>query len=565
MKQYFLLFFSLVGFSAFGTKIYNIVNSGAVGNGTTVNTAAIQMAIDSCTVTGGIVEVPAGSFVTGTIILQSNVNLQIDSGATLEGSGTLSDFPAMTKSFASAFFTNQCLIYADSARNIAITGKGTINGEGSSIVWLLSTNKTKRPFGIWLVSCENVLIKDVNLQNSAYWMLHPMNCDSVAIINVTIGNHANANNDGIDVDGCNHVWITGCNIDALDDAISPKTTFNGTCSNVIIKHCTLASWSNDIRFGTESWGTIRNLIMDSCIFKLSTFSGANAAVAGINMGEENGGSMDSISISNITIVSGVATAFCIRLEDASVPYAAGAPVTYPGAINNVTVENLTGTITSNITGTIAGIPTEYIHGINLKNIALNFPGGFPAVRNSFVLPVDVDTTQEVAATMFGDTIPSYGVYAQNVKGISINNVCFTYKTPDKRPILYFANVLSSAGNPLDTSAFTTISGGADTRCIDSSVLDINEVEAQREKINVYPNPSKGIFNFALTSGMKQFQYAIEVFDVFGMKLPLVLTFSSTGAGKTASLDMSNYNAGIYFYRILTESGSVAASGKLVVE
>ncbi len=561
MKPALLLFCGLISIPAFALKTYNVVSSGAVGNGSTVNTTAIQTAIDSCTVTGGVVEVPSGTFVTGTIILKNNVNLQIDSGAVLEGSGSISDYPSMTKSFSSAFFTLATLIYADSASNIAITGKGTINGNGSSIAFLLSSNKSKRPFGIWLVSCRNVQIKNVTLENSAYWMLHPMNCDSVAILNITISNHANSNNDGIDVDGCRNVWITGCNIDAFDDAISPKTTFDGTCSNVTIKHCNLASWSNDIRFGTESWGTIKNLLMDSCTFKESTFSGSSPATAGINMGEENGGSMDSITISNITM-TGVATPMVLRLEDQGVAYSTGIPFKDDGTFSNVTIENITATASSNITSTISGVPNTYMQNIALKNIAITFPGGFPAVRSSFVLPED--STVETAGNMYGDTIPAYGFYVRHVKNISMENVCFTYLSPDKRPILYFTDVLSSTGLPIDTSAYKVSSGGVNTNCIDTAVLGVNNIVQQNSDIRVYPNPSKGIFDLLANSQWPIANSRVEIYNVLGEKVYMAL-MPQTPKGALTTIDLSNQNVGVYFYRIISAQGEVLGTGKLVIE
>jgi hypothetical protein len=247
----------------------------------------------------------------------------------------------------------------------------------------------------------------------------------------------------------------------------------------------------------------------------------------------------------------------VRLEDQGVAYATSVPLHYPGVLNNITIENITATATSNISGTLTGIPNEYASNININNIAISYPGGFPAVRSSLVLPED--STIEAAANMFGDTIPAYGFYARHVKGLSINNACFTYGSSDKRPILYFTDVWNSTGSTmLDTSDFKSVSGGADTRCIDSTVLGIATIN-NTSGFKVYPNPNNGVFNIESVNNTGS--ATVEVYNMLGQNIVSAIMKSSF---VTISIP-AEAKAGIYFYRIFDKAGSVVANGKLVVQ
>jgi len=224
-------------------QVYNITTYGAVGDGTTLNTAFIQSAVDACSAAGGgVVEVPQGNFLTATIFLKSNVTFQIDSGATITGSTQVSDYPDVHPQLRTYTdnYPQKSVFYAEGQHNIAITGKGTFEGNGLNLTWLLSQND--RPLGFRFISCTNVRYEGVTLHNSAFWMMHNCNIDTLVVKNVTINNQALGNNDGVNIDGCRHVLVDSVFADCNDDPLVIKTTSPYIeASDIEIKNCTVAT------------------------------------------------------------------------------------------------------------------------------------------------------------------------------------------------------------------------------------------------------------------------------------------------------------------------------------
>ena len=204
--------------------VYNVTDYGAVGDGNTLNTKAIQAAVDACTKNGGgTVLFPPGIYLSGTIYLKDHVTLKLDAGATLLGSPDVQDYPLNKCAFPSYSdrYVGRALIWGEGLRDIAITGKGTIDGQGRKFrsnrpdeaelaklvaIYDDSTRYTpqaryiNRPYIIRLISCRDVLVRDVTLLNSPMWMQQYLNCDFVRIQDITVYNHGSYNNDMIDID-----------------------------------------------------------------------------------------------------------------------------------------------------------------------------------------------------------------------------------------------------------------------------------------------------------------------------------------------------------------------------
>ena len=236
-KIYFLLLFFIAYQSE--AQVFNIQSFGAIGDSTTINTTAIQSAIDSCSNSGGgIVLISNGVYLSGTIFMKSNVTLSVDSGAALKGSPNLADYPTVTPSLRTFTdsYVQRSLIFAENVNNIAFEGKGIINGNGNSTIFLTSAN---RVFGFRLFSCTNVRYENLTLINSAFLMMHNCNIDTLLIRDVTISNHCWGNQDGVNIDGCRNVLVENCNIDSNNDPIVMKGTFLGWTENV---KCAIASW-----------------------------------------------------------------------------------------------------------------------------------------------------------------------------------------------------------------------------------------------------------------------------------------------------------------------------------
>ncbi|WP_372934411.1 glycoside hydrolase family 28 protein, partial [Mariniphaga sediminis] len=288
----------------------NILDYGAVSDGKTINTEAIQNAIDKCSEKGGMVIIPAGEFLTGTIYLKSNVTLHLSENSTLLGSTNIGDYPHNNPEykFYGDTWVKQSLIYAEKQQNISISGTGTIDGQGGAFK---TTTRKKpdrymnRPYVLWFVNCSGVKVEGIFLTNSAMWMQHYLACNKVRIQGIRVFNHCNYNNDMIDIDGCKDVIISDCTGDTDDDALTIKSTSDRKSENIVVNNCILSSHCNAIKCGTESSGGFKNIVISNCIIRPSeqrtTIYGFPDGISGITLGMVDGGVLYGININNIII------------------------------------------------------------------------------------------------------------------------------------------------------------------------------------------------------------------------------------------------------------------------
>ncbi|MDH5440017.1 MAG: glycosyl hydrolase family 28 protein [Candidatus Bathyarchaeota archaeon] len=254
---------------------YNVCDFGAVGDGKTNDSAAIQKAIEECSEAGGgRVLVPAGRiYLTGTFLLKSNVEFCIERGATVAASGNWDDYTtSQTKR------QYRTLIASEHASDISITGGGVIDGGGRLFVETVTPYiyrmRRRRPFTMFLIGCNNVTIRDVVFRDGALWTVRLSGCEDVVIHGVRILNDLKLpNNDAIDLDRCRNVRISDCNIESGDDCIVLKTCKEtaeyGPCENITVTGCTLMSTSAALIIGCEARSVMRNVVFDSCVISSS--------------------------------------------------------------------------------------------------------------------------------------------------------------------------------------------------------------------------------------------------------------------------------------------------------
>ncbi|NOK57916.1 MAG: hypothetical protein GFH25_541186n180 [Chloroflexi bacterium AL-N10] len=266
---------------------FNILDFGARGDGQSNDANAIQQAIDACHATGGgTVLVPAGrSYLSGTIMLKSHIELHVERGASIVGSGKWDDYTYKTNvgalsggSVDAERPASSMLIMAEEAEHIAITGGGEINGSGRLFIEeetaYIYRMCEERPFTIFLIGCHNVTVRDVTIRDGALWTLRLSGCQDVLIHGIRILNDLKLpNNDGIDLDRCRNVRISDCHIVTGDDCICLKAceeTFRfGPCENITVTGCTLMSTSSALIIGAECCSPIRNVIFDACVVQSS--------------------------------------------------------------------------------------------------------------------------------------------------------------------------------------------------------------------------------------------------------------------------------------------------------
>lgn len=282
-------------------KEFNVHAFGAMGDGTNLDTAAFQKALEACkSAGGGTVMVPAGRYLIGSIILGGHTTLWLDSHATLVGSSNIADYPLVKVRFEGEFVDgHRALLSAENQNRVAIEGSGTICGPPLSISVL---RHPRGPVLIELSGCTNVMLKDFSTQYQRLWSIHPLFCENVVVKNVTI-HSAGANGDGVDVDSCQDVLIDHCNINTGDDAISLKSgrgesamKMERPTENVTIRNCNLVSRSfAAVGVGTELSGGIRNTKLEDC-----TLSGHQNGIF-LKSRDGRGGYVQNFTGKNLTI------------------------------------------------------------------------------------------------------------------------------------------------------------------------------------------------------------------------------------------------------------------------
>ncbi|MGB9454685.1 MAG: glycoside hydrolase family 28 protein [Bryobacteraceae bacterium] len=255
--------------------ILNIRDFGATGDGVTKDTAAIQQAIDRCSVLGGgEVLVPAGNYLTGALALRSNTIVRLDKGANILGSPDFADYPVTQVRWEGKWIQGHAgLIYAIDAGHIGIVGGGKIAGNAALAGRPNAQNPLRHPSLIEPIGCNDIRLEDFSTDYHSMWSIHTTYCENILIRNLTIRS-TGGNGDGIDIDSCKHVRIDGCDISTGDDCISVKSgrgsegyTLLKTSEDIAIANCTFAdSIFACIGIGSETSGGIRNVRIEHCKF-----------------------------------------------------------------------------------------------------------------------------------------------------------------------------------------------------------------------------------------------------------------------------------------------------------
>jgi polygalacturonase len=334
-------------------QVFEITDYGTKGDSKTLNTVAIQKTIDECAKAGGgTVWIPAGAFLCGEIELKSNITLHLDNGAILLGSPNLKDYPKFKQ-----------LVHAENCQNIAIEGKGTIDGNGKSFFNADWTFKPRPEPWIKFLNCENITFRDVKLINSPAHVLDFTECDGVNVAGISIINDMlSPNTDGIDVRNTRNVHISNCYIETGDDAICLKTSIKNPTpkyltENVVVTNCILKSDDAALKLGTGSAYLTRNCIFSNCVIQDTRF--------GIALFMEEGGKIENYQFNNI-IIQGKSHhkteyPIFIDIDRKKQEYAFG-------KIDGVQFNNLTIETRGNIL--IGGQKTAMIENISFENITM---------------------------------------------------------------------------------------------------------------------------------------------------------------------------------------------------
>ncbi len=294
--------------------IYNVLDFGAKADGKSDDALALQKAIDTCSKAGGgRVLLPQGTYYSSSLILKPHVNLHLEKGALLKASSDLQSYfkPNEDKKDDGVnrvgtpvtLKPSYVFIYAKDADEISISGEGVIDGNCYAFVkrvspYYVTGDFYPRPTLIYVEHCKHITFKDVILQNSPFWTLHPAGCDDVLIQNLRILNPLNvANSDGIDPDHSSNVRILGCHVTCADDCICLKSSRGnmeyGPTENVVIADCTLISTSAALKIGTEGTGDFKNVLVHDCVISASN--------RGISIQIRDGGNVSNVRFHDLII------------------------------------------------------------------------------------------------------------------------------------------------------------------------------------------------------------------------------------------------------------------------
>src|SRR5579863_24481 len=424
---------------------------GARGDGHSNDNHAIQQAIDRChSAGGGVVSLSPGTYLTGTVVLKSNVTFHLDEGATLLGSTHISDYADTPGGNGDQRAHH--LVFARGADNIAITGSGAINGQGPSF-WVPTNRVQPPPNELWkdvitkdwkplprpspmidIAECRNVTVRDVTIANSPGWTFRLTACEGVTVQGIRIRNPIyGINCDGIDVTCCDGVTISDCDIQTADDAICLKSenaySKVSLTSNINVTNCKLSGCCNGFKIGTGTTGRFENIVVSNLTVWNPEVPFNQRIIAGIALEIVDGGSMDGVKISGVTMQRARAPIF-IRLGNRN-----GAP----GSLRNVSISGVqaTGAI---LTSSISGLNDDPVEDITLSDIHVESEEGGREDWIRGEIPEQEHSYPE--AKMFG-RLPAYGLYCRHARRIHINGFDLTGAGGESRPPFFFDDVEDS--------------------------------------------------------------------------------------------------------------------------
>lgn len=448
---------------------FNVRSYGAAGDGKSLDTHAIQKAIDAAAqAKGGRVIFQAGSYLSGSIRLKSHVKLHLEKGATLLGSTDASHYQRLN------FLA---LVMADQQENIGISGEGTIDGQGKILAEAViapikpgqfpDAGEAKRPVLLNFRNCRDIAVQDVTLRESACWVQLYRDCDRVLIENITVRTMAAITNDGLDIDGCSDVVVRGCDIDSEDDAVCLKSS-RRLCGNVLIENCRIRSTCNAMKFGTASAKGFKDITVRNLEIHDTYFSGIALEIV-------DGGVMENVNISKVRMTTTNNPLF-IRLGHRN----AKGPV---GSIKGVTISDVTAEIpnrkksemnkfpdywrhqcTTLITGSITGLPGHPVRGVTLRNITITYGGIGDSPRPDHILLENLTKVPECAqhypeSKMFG-VLPAWGLYCRHADGLTFENVTLKVSGRDYRSAVVFDDVRN-----LKLNRFNVLSSGKESAMV----------------------------------------------------------------------------------------------------
>ncbi|MDR2078133.1 MAG: hypothetical protein LBP74_00245 [Treponema sp.] len=431
--------------------MYNVKDYGALGDGKTRDTTAVQAAIDDCSrAGGGRVVLEGGRFVCGTLYLRSGVELHVSASAVLFASGSIADYPDDThyNRYVNETDMDRCFIYAEDAENIGITGRGIINGNAESFP---NVGSKYRPMMIRLLRCRHVFLENLRLYDSPAWTAAILDSEYIQVRGLDICNSRHYNGDALDFDGCRHVFVSDCRMKGTDDNFCLQASSKEyPVENIHISGCFFTSICAGIRIGLKSVGDIRDVVINNCTFR-------NVWREGVKIECTEGGSITDIVLSNM-VMRNVSRPVFILLNNRLEKTGSSLGLTEPPPIGRLERIQVCGLIATDeaemenphlrfgkdVMGNprFAGIridaATDHpIRQIVLRDIFYTFIGGVSLTDIPAEYPAVMDIRVPHECRVSENYWPDWSRVAfadiRNVKELVLDNIQFRSLKPDSRP------------------------------------------------------------------------------------------------------------------------------------
>jgi hypothetical protein len=447
--------------NSMGQRVYDVTEFGAIGDGNSLNTIAIQSAIEKAFEEGGgRVLIPSGGvFKTGTIQIKSKVTLEVNGTILGTEDTSIVNYPQIDPGYESFctrpdVYPRKVLIYAKQAKDVGLIGTGTIDGNGmhpNLELGHVMENRMKAINGIRFMMCTNVQIRGesedqmLTVTNTGHWALNPMNCDTVHIQYLKVAEYGGITPDGLPITDCRNVLVEDCYISSDDDACTLK---NGsphiTVSNIAIKRTVLESGVTPNKFGSpQSFGPFKNIKIIGCTYRTVPASlGKTYQIysEGFFIGVLNGGgSVENVLVED-AIIEGTKHPFALYVANIRSGYWAEwwkgrrTPTEF-GTIKNITIRNLSYRNPNNNGVLIEGRRGNEIENLLLENVYLPSSGG------ATVHPIPEEKTQAypLSPNIYGQ-LPAYGFFIRNARNIQMKNVWCWPQSSEPRNCLVHENV-----------------------------------------------------------------------------------------------------------------------------
>jgi len=442
---------------------YLITDYGAVADGKTDNTIAIQRAIDEAAKNGGgIVLVPAGDFVTGVLQLKSNIELKLARQSRLLASINRADYGPGKAS---------ALIVATGVQHVAITGNGTIDGRAKLLLediyrmlnagtlkdseWQVYNDwhqmrpeENNRPHLIDFKNCTNIIIKNITIRDGLCWIQDYRDCSDIIIDSIIVHSNTFLNNDGIDITDSKNVRLTNSSFNVADDGICLKSSSpNSLCENIYIANCKVRSSASAFKMGTASRGGFKNITVRD----INIYDTYRSAIA---IETVDGGDIENVDIRNVT-ARNTGNAIFIRLGQRNQRAA-------PGTLHGIYISDVKVSVPAGkpdagysmegpelqyphnvFPSSITGIPGHPVENVVLDNIDIIYEGGASKNKAYFALDSLEHQTENIKEypefSMFGE-LPVWGFFVRHAQGITMKNVKLSYSKSDFRTACVFDDV-----------------------------------------------------------------------------------------------------------------------------